>query len=94
MIILIINKLTVLSHSRVPTDLFQHDLNAVLVRGALLAELPTAEVVEVPDGHHAGLRVAHQANVTRQCGVRSCGGSSSSYSCPPPSMSSIERMYC
>ena len=67
---LIINKLTVLSHSRVPTDLFQHDLNAVLVRGALLAELPAAEVVKVTDGDHARLGVAHQADVARQGGMR------------------------
>ena len=54
------------------TYLLQHDLNAVLVRGALLPELPAAEVVKVADGDHAGLGVPHQADVAGQGGVGSC----------------------
>ena len=52
------------------TYLLEHDLNAVLVRGALLAELPAAEVVKVTDGDHARLGVPHQADVAGQGGVR------------------------
>ncbi len=37
---------------------------------AVLAELPTAEVVKVPDGGNAGQGVAHQRNVAGEGGVR------------------------
>ena len=56
------------------TYLLQHDLYAVLVRRALLPELPAAEVVKVPDGDHARLRVSHQADVAGQGGVGTCRG--------------------
>ena len=53
----------------IPTYLFKHEFNAVFVSRAVLAILPTTEVVKVSHGDNPGDDVSHHGNVAGQGSV-------------------------